>query len=379
MKSFLIAMAFFLLGTAAFAGTCPSGANYVNTQSPSSALTTLSAIGVTNCFFIGVGGSDSNDGASEATGHPWLHAPGMSTCSANCASHTVSQHDGFIVQGGYVLHTGNSSLSPYSAGWSLVGAGGSSSTPVYYGVDPTWYSGGSWVRPLINQDNPTNACPTSGPCPVASCSYSGHSMVTSGSQSYIIFDDFELTGLCASAASGGNEDFFHFNGPVNGSPTNPASYVPYFFVPERNYMHGWTYTAAASGQASSAFDGNSSYPGAVIQLNVVDGTDADSTSLSVLGNNDGDAYIVRFNIFKYQGGDNVSSDCHIVNDNVFSFYYYTGNGGGHGDQLFCEGEYVGGSGAPNLFYNNSFHDIGTYSGGTNISYVLGHGDALRPE
>ena len=39
-------------------------------------------------YYVAANGSDSNNGTSEAT--PWLHAPGMSTCTATCASTTIS-------------------------------------------------------------------------------------------------------------------------------------------------------------------------------------------------------------------------------------------------------------------------------------------------
>ncbi len=38
-------------------------------------------------YYVAASGSDSNNGTSTTT--PWLHAPGMSTCTATCASTTI--------------------------------------------------------------------------------------------------------------------------------------------------------------------------------------------------------------------------------------------------------------------------------------------------
>src|SRR5208337_4960412 len=71
----------------AYAGTCPTGANYLNltTAAPTDSLVTLASLGITNCYYIAANGNDSNSGTSESS--PWLHAPGMySTCSGSCAT-----------------------------------------------------------------------------------------------------------------------------------------------------------------------------------------------------------------------------------------------------------------------------------------------------
>ena len=133
-------------------GPCPSGANYVNWQSPLIP-TTLASLGVTSCYYVAANGSDSNDGASEASGHPWLHAPGMPAATGNPAALNPTGGVGIIFRGGDTWHFGNSGASPYTGGtwsWSWNGVSGA---PNYIGVDPTWYSGGSWVRPLLTWDN----------------------------------------------------------------------------------------------------------------------------------------------------------------------------------------------------------------------------------
>src|ERR1039458_4010452 len=88
-------------------GSCPSGANYTNPTNPTGPLVAPSnaVYGITSCYYIAANGSDSNDGLSEASGHPWLHAPGMQNCSSNCAAvnilaPAVSAGIGIIFPGG---------------------------------------------------------------------------------------------------------------------------------------------------------------------------------------------------------------------------------------------------------------------------------------
>ena len=90
--------------------------------------------GVTSCFYADfVSGSDSNDGLSEAAGHPWKHLPGMTGCTGNCASNTPTAGYGYILKGGSVWT--NASLP-----WFFNGTG-TSSNPIYLGYDPAWNSG----------------------------------------------------------------------------------------------------------------------------------------------------------------------------------------------------------------------------------------------
>ena len=48
--------------------------------------------------YVAANGSDSNNGTSTST--PWLHAPGMPSCSGSCASYTPQAGDRFIFRGG---------------------------------------------------------------------------------------------------------------------------------------------------------------------------------------------------------------------------------------------------------------------------------------
>src|SRR5208282_1157790 len=144
-------------GTSGGGSNCPSGANYFNPLT--NAHGTLSSLGVTSCYYVAANGSDSNNGTSEST--PWLHAPGMANCSGNCAAVTPGPGAGFVFRGGDTWHFGSSAAPATGGTWTWQWSG-SSGSPIYIGVDPAWYAGGSWARPVLTGDNPV--------CNSSSCS-----------------------------------------------------------------------------------------------------------------------------------------------------------------------------------------------------------------
>ena len=76
-------------------------------------------------------GIDTNTGMS--TTAAWAHAPGMTGCAKNCLSHVVAPGDQFRFKGGSIW---NSSSLPLT-----VGTSGQSGSPIYYGVNTSWFSG----------------------------------------------------------------------------------------------------------------------------------------------------------------------------------------------------------------------------------------------
>src|ERR1700688_3928601 len=96
----LLAGIFLLVSThsaVAAGGACPTSASYLNSTNPASSLVTLSSLGITSCYYIAANGSDSNNGTSETT--PWLHAPGMTSCTGTCGSNSPSGGNGYIFPG----------------------------------------------------------------------------------------------------------------------------------------------------------------------------------------------------------------------------------------------------------------------------------------
>jgi Chitobiase/beta-hexosaminidase C-terminal domain len=186
--------------------------------------------------------------AFSVVGSPWLHYPGMTNCTSNCAAHTPTSGEGFIVRGGDTYHFGNSGASPYvgiSSGrniqWPWSGSSANcqvnpaagtvqKTSCLYVGVDTNWFTGSSWSRPKMFDDNtPTTVQPSS-------CAHAndGTLMIYLTSASgYTILDNFEWYGVCwttiaagsmVDVGSSGNEivhNFFH--GQMMGSALNCAT------------------------------------------------------------------------------------------------------------------------------------------------------------
>src|SRR5208337_2297630 len=366
----------------AYAGTCPTGANYLNltTAAPTDSLVTLASLGITNCYYIAANGNDSNSGTSESS--PWLHAPGMySTCSGNCATVQTAVYSngsgyGFIFRGGDTWHEGNSSASPYTGGSWLINNGpisqtihGSSGSPVYFGVDTAWYNSGvcgsSWCRPILNADNPPSTSQT-----LSSCTYPGGTdidMINVGAGSYTILDNFEMLGLCHAGlgqnyANGGNA-YIMENG-LRG---------PMYY---RNlYMHGWTHVAYAPGYTLTPSSSNCpstgvcfgtlmiyglySSPGAEhISHIVADGSDSDFEGA-------GFCYCGLYDVaYSYIGNtmEIINTNLHIFHDNLYEYFYENG----HGDMLYGFG---GEGGTVNVMYNNVFRHLELPPAGSNSAGI----------
>lgn len=236
--------------------------------------------------YVAASGSDSNNGTSETT--PWLHAPGMPSCTGSCKSYTPVAGDRIIFRGGDTWHFGNPSLSPYVGGSWIWNWSGTSGNVIYVGVDQNWYSGISWVRPIFTGDNSLTPNPGTVGDTVSSCSYqvTGGNQWINGSASYVTFDNFEFTGFCwdASQAGFGNNIMFKMNGsstPANNTISN-------------SYFHGWTHTSSGAqggNNGGTAMAGYNQEPGLIIDHDVVDGSDSDPASLNWA---EADAYIVQY-------------------------------------------------------------------------------------
>jgi hypothetical protein len=314
----------------------------------------LPSLALGSTHYVAASGSDSNNGTSKTM--PWLHAPGMPSCSSNCRSYTPVPGDQIVFRGGDIWHFGNSSLSPYTGGtWSWTWSGSDGSF-IYVGVDPSWYSGTSWTRPILNGDNPTSTSP------VASCRYvpaSGDQVLLVGR--YFVFDNFELVGMCWDG-SVRNQNYIHYEGAVPGYQ-NPMTI-------SSNYLHGWTHTSKGGQSGGSGFSGYNQHYGVTLQYNVIDGSDSDDLSLQWCGQGS-DTYILAGNVIRHVGGTCVSNTCHIVHDNLFE-HMNNATDGTHTDILFCYGEanQRAGDGTPNLWYNNTFRYIGTDHGVATSAIML---------
>jgi len=284
-------------------------------------------------YYIAASGLDSSSGASKTA--PWLHAPGMTGCSSNCASYTPQAGDQFIFRGGDTWHTSTGSPIglPWTWSWS-----GSSGNPIYIGVDQTWYSGGSWTRPILTYDNPAT---TSQP---SSCTYADDGQTAfslgygSSGQTYVTFDNFEITGWCWAT---GNQSAV----TVFGGNHNTLSNC---------YFHGWSMSTAATGDNFSMVEGN--LPGGnylLITQNVFDGSD------STFGTNTASPHTgeviyntgaeVSFNVFNNVSNVMVNEAPHI-HDNIFENVFEPLNDSPHGNIWELNG--ASGTTGEIFLYNN---------------------------
>lgn len=327
MKRFwwLIPVLFVCSQAWAAGGTCPSGSNYIVAQGPPTA-TTLSALGITSCFYADASGSDSNSGTSESS--PWLHLPGMGGCSNTCSSTTISAGEGFILRGGDTWHASSGSPSICSSGpctWSWSHSG-SSGSPIYIGIDPTWYNTSncsSFCRPVLSMDNTiTTSIPSS-------CTYddSDTSGISTGSSTYVIVDGFEFTGKCWAQNISNNSVAYVFRSGSN-------------VTVERTYMHGWSMTSAGwDGHAMIGGANGGSADGNIIASVVIDGSDSTHSSSSSVCSEavngapcntgwaiQGGCYDVHNSILKYVSNGLECGNITYVYGNLFIYEYATING-----------------------------------------------------
>jgi hypothetical protein len=384
---------FLLLALPAFAagGTCPSGANYTNPADPTGALVTLSSLGVNSCYYVAANGSDTNNGINESS--PWLHSPGMQNCSGNCASvSNPAPGTGIIFRGGDTWHFGNSSASPYAgvvsgcsannsvpAGWCLANmTNGTSSNPIYFGVDPGWPSSG-WSRPIFSADNSFCNASTTGTMPdgatctsatnstyyssgqgyfgqsgfyVSSCPYQvggANNLVDLSNGKYEILDNLELSGLCLNSVGQpqSHNDFIRY-----GSADAPLTF-------ENLYIHGASHVQFAGQNTSSnctgstvctdmtAFEGSvpGAPPGETLVNNIVDfygDSDPGGQRLTL-----GGFWNVAYNVFRgYTTA--IPNTVHIFHDNLVEYFLEDGH-----SNLFETNDLTG----TNPIYNNVFRHI----------------------
>jgi hypothetical protein len=265
-------------------GTCP-------TSAPS---------GITSCYFVDYsGGSDANAGTSESS--PWQHAPGMNGCSGSCSATTPKPGNGFILRGGVTWP--NAALGWYWI-WSGTGTtaspGCTGSGCIYIGVDPTWYSGSSWTRPVLNAGGTTIASHT-GPTNTLFGCYCN----------YLVVDNLELTGLYWSGIPtyGGSANIALAGGSP-GIGTNDTF--------EHLYIHGWSHGShPGTSENPCGFVGDTGDPNnnvnTILEYSVISGADTDKASCSEVF---GSPPYIEYNVFEYGSSAMVIDSPVTVHDNI---------------------------------------------------------------
>jgi hypothetical protein len=339
-------------------GACPTGANYLNA---SGQLVTLSSLGITSCFFVSKSlGSDANNGLSERA--PWQHLPGTeTTCSGNCAAATPTAGQGFILYGGDTWP--NSDLGIYwHKDWS-----GTSSNPIYIGVDLTWYSssvcGSSWCRPIWSCQG----------APCADVANTGNPAFFAGWGNFVILDNIEMSGLHTTA---GQQFEYVLDEGANDQY-------------QRLYVHGWSHAASGDSDNAIVFSGAGGNTGTCFHDNVVDGSDTSEDMIVALYSTIPCAYN-NYISYVTNGMEAVGHDIH---DNTIANIVPSFMPGAHQNHLFHFGP---DNGATSMFVYNNLIYGSTWSGGVvglwlngneasngtvyafnNIFYDLGAGNNLN--
>ncbi len=197
-------------------------------------------------------GNDSNLGTLKTSA--WQHAPGMTGCTAKCASTTPQAGDSFIFKGGVTW--------PNSAfGWQWQWSG-SSGKSIYLGVDTGWYTGSSWARPIFNGGGKTVG------------SDNRYLWITG---SYVTLDNIEWTGF-----------YDGLNSPAYCTDLYVClNWSVTYIEIKGNYFHGWTHSAYGSSTDNGAcIAGDTGAPSnnanSSVHDNVFDGWDTAGDSMAAL-------------------------------------------------------------------------------------------------
>lgn len=390
MRKLISAFIFGASSLYAAGGTCPSGANYIDQyENP----VTLSTLGITSCYFVSkAAGADTNNGTTEST--PWAHMPGMPSCASTCAGVTPSTGVGFILKGGDTWGTSDLGIAEAH--------NGTSSHPIYFGVDPAWFSvvtgtasvSGTTVTWVSGLRAPYT-CPigsncggdfgalvsgstitiNSTSCTVSSTPAQGSSNVitTSGcspgsgtlSFSYSLWTRPILNLAGTSPISNG--EFVNLNASSwliwdDIEMTGLKNTTNGFYIGgssndriTRVFFHGWSYGSVANNQGVFALCGS----GSIIDHNAIDG--ADSTQNTLNGAYSACGGQIEYNYFSYLvSGVLASTDA--VHDNTFE-HTVTSAGGDHCNLLFT---FSPATSTTQLIYNNLLRFGGGCSGGISI-------------
>jgi hypothetical protein len=298
-------------------------------------------------YYVSAAGADTNAGTATTTS--WLHAPGMPNCSNTCASTTINAGDKIILRGGDTWHA-NLNTAVYMGGnWNFSTAGSSGSL-IYIGAQKNWYTGASWVKPVVTGDNPV----FNGTSFPASCTYDygtpTQKFLIQLAQ-YVQFDNIAYLGDCWSGSASGFPGQLY--APGNDTLTNL-------------YCHGWTLTSTSSDAVPCIASQGSNN---IIEYNVFDGSDAPSGAAGSafctnspagapcttgIGIYDAGAE-VAYNVFRYIRVGGVLVDSEKVHDNIFEYQApapISSMGVQHDDAIMYYHGGTSASGVTEYLYNN---------------------------
>jgi len=293
--------------------------------------------GITNCYYADfASGSDTNAGNTETA--PWQHFPGMPGCTKNCASLTPAAGQGFILKGGVTWTSA-------ALGWSWIWSGsGTTSSPgctgsgcIYIGVDPSWYTGSAWARPILN---------------------AGGAVLTGGSIGNTLFrcycnnvvvDNLEFTGLYWTGVPGyGTGNNVTLSGGTPGVGTNNTF--------EHLYIHGWSHGGSGTTENPCGFVGDTGDPNnnanTILEYSVISGADTSRDSCSLIF---GSPPYIAYNVLEYGTSGMVIDSPVSVHDNLVQNIVHSFDSSAHENGI--EENFS----RTTLLYNNVIRHIGVGS------------------
>lgn len=204
-----------------------------------------SSLGATTYYVDFVNGANTNPGtkAQPWKSHPYMQAASGCTGTGSAPSYTHAAGDVFIFKGGVSW--------PNACFRMNIAAGGSSGAGQdQYTVDKTWYTGGSWSKPVFDGGG-------------AEVSNNGNTYVSFG-DNYILFDSFEFKGMYWT--------------PIGaGTGTGVSIGTSNYSTVQNCYFHGWTHDSGAVDEFRM-ITADTHYPslatGSVIAKNLIDGSDS---------------------------------------------------------------------------------------------------------
>ena len=271
----------------------------------------------------------------------------MPAATGVAASHSPSAGEAYIFQGGGTWH--RYSGSPLTGGEWTWPASGTSANNIYIGVDVNWFSGSSFARPIMNQDNPLSTAV------VSNCQFpvDGTTFVSFSGKSQVVFDNFEFTGKCWSGSSVGQT--------IQAGTATVMSNL---------YIHGWTVASSASDDnhfmiGPAGGQGQANAQNRYLYL-VIDGADsslgAACNSPSCVGSFGGsggatgwamdDCWDVEYSVIRHVSNGLECGDIGILHDNLFEYQFEPSFGGRHGNVVETIPGGFGNLCKTGMYYNN---------------------------
>jgi len=265
-------------------------------------------------------GSNTNSGTTKTT--PWASLPGMASCNSNCASYTPGAGDSFILYGGDTWGASDLGIE-----WQW---GGTSGSPIYVGVDQTWWNSSvcgssAWCRPIFNAGH-------------AACAQASDDFINVYTNAnYTTFDNIEFTG------QDGGGSYVYVSSPN---------------IEVKNmYMHGW---ATGTNNSVGGVYGAGTIDGSSFHDSVIDGSDTNKNFFNGVYMEFPLVYnvYIRYVVSGFLGNFNILHD-NVVENPVISCC------GDHANSLFNFGPY---SGNTIIMYNNVVRHTTGCSGCVNMWY-----------